>query len=73
MFTLRSSGRHGAATSRGKAPGPVAAAGDRPWGGLFLAEDGLGDQHLVAVSERGSRSFARNRVSGSEFTGGTVR
>lgn len=41
-----------------------------PWGGLFLAEDGLGDQHLVAVSERGRPFiFARNRVSGSEFTG----
>ena len=41
-----------------------------PWGGLFLAEDGLGDQHLVAVSDRGEPFiFARNRVSGSEFTG----
>jgi uncharacterized protein len=41
-----------------------------PWGGLFLAEDGLGDQHLVAVSESGEPFiFARNRVSGSEFTG----
>jgi secreted PhoX family phosphatase len=41
-----------------------------PWGGLVLAEDGLGAQHLVAVSDRGAPSiFARNAVSGSEFTG----
>lgn len=41
-----------------------------PWGGLVLAEDGNGTQHLVAVSDGGrSAVFARNAVSGSEFTG----
>jgi secreted PhoX family phosphatase len=41
-----------------------------PWGGLFLAEDGEGTQHLVAVSEDGDPFiFARNRASISEFTG----
>lgn len=41
-----------------------------PWGGLVLAEDGIGAQHLVAVSARGGPSmFARNAVSDSEFTG----
>ncbi len=41
-----------------------------PFGGFFLAEDGLGAQHLLAVDERANvRPFARNRISGSEFTG----
>jgi secreted PhoX family phosphatase len=41
-----------------------------PYGGLFLAEDGSGDQHLLSVDERGRTSFfARNALSGSEFTG----
>ena len=34
------------------------------------AINGLGDQHLVAVSDSGEPFiFARNRISGSEFTG----
>jgi secreted PhoX family phosphatase len=41
-----------------------------PYGGFFLAEDGLGAQHLLAVDEQAKvRPFARNRLSGSEFTG----
>jgi secreted PhoX family phosphatase len=43
-----------------------------PYGGFFLAEDGLGAQHLLAVDTRGNvRPFARNRTSSSEFTGVT--
>lgn len=41
-----------------------------PWGGLFVAEDGEGPQHLVAIADDGTPSlFARNALSGSEFTG----
>ncbi|MEA2687075.1 MAG: uncharacterized protein QOE93_2270 [Actinomycetota bacterium] len=41
-----------------------------PWGGLMVAEDGEGPQHLVAVADDGSPAlFARNALSGSEFTG----
>lgn len=41
-----------------------------PWGGLIVAEDGEGPQHLVAVASDGTPSlFARNALSGSEFTG----
>jgi secreted PhoX family phosphatase len=41
-----------------------------PYGGFFLAEDGEGVQHLLAVDEDGDvRPFARNRLSSSEFTG----
>src|SRR4029450_5605518 len=41
-----------------------------PFGGLILAEDGEGVQHLLMVDEHSTTSvFARNRVSSSEFTG----
>jgi secreted PhoX family phosphatase len=41
-----------------------------PYGGFFLAEDGQGAQHLLAVDDDANvRPFARNRLSGSEFTG----
>jgi secreted PhoX family phosphatase len=41
-----------------------------PFGGYFLAEDGAGTQHLLAVDDGGATSFfARNARSGSEFTG----
>ena len=41
-----------------------------PYGGFFLAEDGEGAQHLLAVDEHANvKPFARNRGSGSEFTG----
>jgi secreted PhoX family phosphatase len=42
-----------------------------PWGGLILAEDGEGVQHLVGVTEGGeSFPLARNELgNGSEFTG----
>ena len=41
-----------------------------PYGGFFLAEDGEGVQHLLAVDELGNvRPFARNHISSSEFTG----
>jgi secreted PhoX family phosphatase len=41
-----------------------------PYGGLFLAEDGEGTQHLLVASQNGETSFfARNAMSGSEFTG----
>jgi secreted PhoX family phosphatase len=43
-----------------------------PHGGLILAEDGNGVQHLLAIDEAGqTRVFARNRISSSEFTGPT--
>jgi secreted PhoX family phosphatase len=41
-----------------------------PYGGLFLAEDGDGIQHLLAVDDAGRVSpFARNARDDSEFTG----
>jgi uncharacterized protein len=43
-----------------------------PNGGLILAEDGEGIQHLVGVTTAGkSFALARNDVSGSEFAGPT--
>ncbi len=39
-----------------------------PWGGLILAEDGEGVQHLVGVTEGGAAfELARNQLNGSEF------
>ena len=41
-----------------------------PYGGFFLAEDGVGVQHLLAVDPKGNVApFARNQLSSSEFTG----
>ena len=40
-----------------------------PWGGLVIAEDGNGTQHLVAIVEGVPSLLARNAESGSEFTG----
>jgi uncharacterized protein len=41
-----------------------------PHGGLMLAEDGNGVQHLVAIDREGdARVFARNRLDLAEFTG----
>ena len=41
-----------------------------PYGGVFLAEDGDGANHLIAVSPSGEASFfARNALSDSEFAG----
>ena len=41
-----------------------------PHGGLILAEDGEGVQHLVGVTEDGrTYPMARNDLNGSEFTG----
>ncbi|HEX5510345.1 MAG TPA: alkaline phosphatase PhoX [Actinomycetales bacterium] len=41
-----------------------------PYGGVILAEDGDGVQHLVGVTEEGkSYTLARNDQGGSEFTG----
>ncbi len=41
-----------------------------PWGGLILAEDGEGIQHLVGVTERGQTfPLARNELDDTEFTG----
>jgi uncharacterized protein len=41
-----------------------------PFGGLFIAEDGDGVQHLLAVDEDGTTApFARARISDSEFAG----
>jgi uncharacterized protein len=40
-----------------------------PWGGLVVAEDGLGTQHLVSIIEGRPFLLARNAQSGSEFTG----
>jgi len=43
-----------------------------PYGGVILAEDGEGVQHLIGVSERGtSYALARNELNDSEFTGPT--
>ncbi|WP_314171894.1 alkaline phosphatase PhoX [Streptomyces winkii] len=43
-----------------------------PHGGLILAEDGEGIQHLVGVTERGTAyPLARNDLNDSEFTGPT--
>ena len=41
-----------------------------PYGGLILAEDGEGVQHLVGVTAEGKTfPMARNDLNGSEFTG----
>ena len=41
-----------------------------PYGGVILAEDGDGVQHLVGVTDQGkSYTLARNDQNGSEFTG----
>jgi uncharacterized protein len=41
-----------------------------PYGGVILAEDGEGVQHLVGVTDDGkSYTLARNDANGSEFTG----
>ena len=41
-----------------------------PWGGLMLAEDGAGVQHLYAVTPDGVPSpFARNALNDNEFAG----
>lgn len=41
-----------------------------PWGGLILAEDGEGVQHLIGVAGNGETfPMARNDVDGTEFTG----
>ncbi|MEV1176368.1 alkaline phosphatase PhoX [Nonomuraea sp. NPDC049784] len=43
-----------------------------PYGGVILAEDGEGIQHLVGVTDRGqSYPIARNDLNDSEFTGPT--
>lgn len=41
-----------------------------PHGGLILAEDGRGIQHLVGVTSQGKAyPLARNEISDSEFAG----
>ena len=41
-----------------------------PFGGLFLAEDGEGVEHLLVVDKDGTTApFATNRLSHSEFAG----
>ena len=41
-----------------------------PYGGILLAEDGAGIQHLVGVTDEGkSYPLARNELNGSEFAG----
>jgi len=41
-----------------------------PYGGVILAEDGNGVQHLVGVTDQGKAyTLARNDQNGSEFTG----
>ena len=41
-----------------------------PYGGVILAEDGRGVQHLIGVTEKGaSYPLARNDLNGSEFAG----
>jgi secreted PhoX family phosphatase len=40
-----------------------------PWGGLVIAEDGEGIQHLVAIKDGEPSLLARNALSLTEFTG----
>jgi secreted PhoX family phosphatase len=41
-----------------------------PYGGLILAEDGNGDQHIVGATEAGETFFfALNQLNGAEFAG----
>ena len=41
-----------------------------PWGGMILAEDGDGVQHLIGVTEGGTAfPMARNEVNQNEFAG----
>lgn len=41
-----------------------------PWGGVIMAEDGEGVQHLIFADDGGNATaFARNELNGSEFTG----
>ncbi|MET9022710.1 alkaline phosphatase PhoX [Actinopolymorpha sp. NPDC004070] len=41
-----------------------------PYGGVILAEDGVGIQYLVGVTKQGkSYQLARNQLNGSEFAG----
>jgi secreted PhoX family phosphatase len=41
-----------------------------PWGGVIIAEDGEGVQHLLGATDRGEAFFfARNEVNDAEFTG----
>jgi secreted PhoX family phosphatase len=40
-----------------------------PWGGLVIAEDGEGTQHLVSIVDGKPFLLARNALSRSEFTG----
>jgi secreted PhoX family phosphatase len=43
-----------------------------PYGGVILAEDGEGIQHLVGVTDQGKAyALARNDLNGSEFAGPT--
>ncbi|MEW9552781.1 alkaline phosphatase PhoX [Nonomuraea sp. NPDC050783] len=43
-----------------------------PYGGIIVAEDGEGLQHLVGVTDRGETyPIARNEMGGGEFTGPT--
>jgi secreted PhoX family phosphatase len=43
-----------------------------PYGGVILAENGEGIQHLIGVTDRGKAyTMARNELNGSEFTGPT--
>jgi secreted PhoX family phosphatase len=43
-----------------------------PYGGVILAEDGEGIQHLIGVTDQGKAyPLARNQISGGEFTGPT--
>ncbi|MET7966235.1 alkaline phosphatase PhoX [Micromonospora sp. NPDC005305] len=44
-----------------------------PYGGLIVAEDGAGINHLIGVTAKGNDAYplARNDVNGSEFTGPT--
>jgi uncharacterized protein len=43
-----------------------------PYGGVILAEDGEGVQHLVGVTDQGKAyALARNDLNGSEFAGPT--
>ncbi|CAM3781844.1 alkaline phosphatase PhoX [Smaragdicoccus niigatensis] len=41
-----------------------------PWGGVIMAEDGEGVQHLIGVNDKGEAyQIARNQIDENEFTG----
>ncbi len=60
-------GRSADVNKPGDGPDNIAVS---PWGGLILAEDGEGKNHIIGVTEDGETyPIARNEVDDDEFTG----